>query len=84
MMKDNAKNSISKQNKSPAESKNTSTNESTECTGFRELITKKAAIISKMLKQKTKKFIVVFKINLTRKTGFEPATFDVTGQYSNH
>ena len=84
MIKDNAKNSTSKQKRSPAENKNTKTNDITECTGFRELITKKAETNNKILKQKTKKFIVIFKINLTRKTGFEPAAFDVTGQYSNH
>ena len=57
MMNDNAKNSTSRQNKMPAENKKTKTKNITECTGFLELITKKADNNSEILKMIDKKVI---------------------------
>ena len=48
-MNDSAKNSTSKQNNNPAEKRKTKTRNITECTGFRELITKKADTKSEIL-----------------------------------
>ena len=59
MMNDKAKNSTSKQNKIPAENKNTRTKNITECTGFLELITKNADNKSEILNTIDKK--VIFK-----------------------
>lgn len=78
--KDNAKNSTSKYNNRTDDNKKTLIKDKTECTGFLELITKKEA----NNKLPTKKNNIFFKTkNNSRKTGFEPAAFGVTGQYSN-
>ncbi len=82
-MKHKARNSAFRQKSNPAEDKKTRTRDITECIGFLELITKKAEASNKMAKQKIKKFIFTYVINLAKKTGLEPATFGVTGQYSN-
>ena len=58
-MKEKAKNSTSKQNKIPAENKNTNTKNITECTGFLELITKNADNKSEILNKIDKKVISI-------------------------
>ena len=59
IINDKARNSTSKQNKIPAENKNTRTKNITECTGFLELITKKADNKSEILNTIDKR--VIFK-----------------------